>query len=67
MMGFAVLTFETNRGLIQSEKSESKNITAKLILCCDSQEGQTQRKRSVPSLLYGEQATRSQNHQHNAL
>jgi len=36
-MGFAVLTFKT--GWIRSEKSESKNITANLLLCCDSQEG----------------------------
>lgn len=56
-----------NRGWIHSEKNDSKNITAKLKLCCGSQEGQTQRKQNVPSLLYGGQAARSQKYQHTAL
>lgn len=65
MMGFAVLTFETEVGFTQ--KSESKNTTAKLLLCCGSQEGQTQRKQNVPFLLYGEQATRTEKYQQTAL
>lgn len=46
-------------GQIHSKKSESENIAANLLLCLDSQEGQTQRNENEPSPLYGWQATRA--------